>query len=126
MADIDSAYLKNFDLLKSLINKYNATSVALAEKYTLLHYNEYDIDEYNGDTNFIALLNDIQDMYGYYSEAMNRYKGECAAFEYSIKELANTLNISVEKIYKESTFNYFWRGKYYSLPRKYYEYSIID
>ena len=130
MIDIDNGVevLKNLVLLKKLIERYNATSISAGEKYTFVHSDElFTYDELaNMDIDYKDMLIEYQSTSNLYHDIMNRYTGEGNAYEYCIKELANILNISVEKIYKESTFNYFWRGKYYSLPRKYYEYSIVD
>ena len=102
------------ELVQTIIDKYNKLKQSRAQKYALIQYDDYDIED---DTHFTDLEFEMRD-----DDIAIKMLSNCIT---DIKKLTGKFGIEIASKQIKDTFNYKWYNKEYTdIPREYRMYYI--
>ena len=102
------------ELVQTVIDKYNKLKQSRAQKYALIQYDDYDIED---DTHFTDLEFEMRD-----DDIAIKMLSNCIT---DIKKLTGKFGIEIASKQIKDTFNYKWYNKEYTdIPREYRMYYI--
>ena len=102
------------ELVQTVIDKYNKLKQSRAQKYALIQYDDYDIED---DTLFTDLEFEMRD-----DDIAIKMLSNCIT---DIKKLTGKFGIEIASKQIKDTFNYKWYNKEYTdIPREYRMYYI--
>ena len=105
------------ELVQTIIDKYNNLKQSRAQKYALIHYDDYDIEDDIHFTDSGYLEFEMRD-----DDIAIKILSNCIT---DIKKLTEKFGIKIASKQIKDTFNYKWYNKEYTdIPREYRMYYI--